>query len=193
MSSLHSQPKVILLDRDGVINFDSPDYILCPEQWLPIPRSLQAIALLKKHHIKVGLVSNQSALGRQTLGEDVFQTIHNKMMREIEAAGGSLDSIAYCPHHPDDGCTCRKPLPGLILTSLKALNVCHEPESVLMIGDSLRDVQAAVAAGVKPVLVQSGYGDASEILKKSQAIAPSIQAYDDLWSAVTSILGVPSC
>jgi len=191
MSSQHILPKVALLDRDGVINFDSPDYILTPEQWIPVPDSLQAIARLTTHHIKVGLVSNQSALGRQTISEDAFQAIHHKMMAEIEAVGGCLDHIAYCPHHPDDGCSCRKPLPGMIQTSLKALDL--NPESAIMIGDSLRDVQAAVAAGVKPILVQSGYGDADDILKKSQVIAPSIQAFPILWAAVTSLLGEVIC
>jgi len=186
-------PKAILLDRDGVINLDSPDYILTPEQWLPVPRSLEAIALLSQAHIKLGLVSNQSALGRQMIREDDFHAIHQKMMREIETAGGCLNHVAYCPHHPDDGCLCRKPLPGMIETSLQAFGLQHEPESVLMMGDSFRDVQAAVAAGVTPILVQSGYGDADKILTKSQAIAPNIQVYADLWTAVSAILGESIC
>lgn len=193
MSSQHILPKAILLDRDGVINFDSPDYILTPEQWLPVPHSLQAIALLKKYHIKVGLVSNQSALGRKKISPKVFQSIHRKMIQDIEAKGGCLDHIAYCPHHPDDGCTCRKPLAGMIQTSLKAFDLSNAPESVMMIGDSLRDVQAAMAGGVKPVLVQSGYGDANMILKKSQDIAPSIQVFPNLWTAITSILRASPC
>jgi len=193
MSYQHILPKVVLLDRDGVINFDSPDYILTPEQWIPVPDSLQAIARLTTHHIKVGLVSNQSALGRQTISENAFQAIHHKMMDEIEAVGGCLEHIAYCTHHPDDGCLCRKPLPGMIQTSLKAFDLSNEPQSILMIGDSLRDVQSAVAAGVQPILVQSGYGDADDILRKSRVIAPSIQAYPDLWMAVHAILGEAIC
>jgi len=193
MSCKQILPKAILLDRDGVINFDSPDYILKPEQWMPIPRSLEAIALLKQYAIKIGLVSNQSALGRNMLSHEVFQSIQVKMVREIEAAAGRLDYIAYCPHAPDDGCLCRKPLPGMIVSSLAALGLSHEPESVMMIGDSLRDVQAAVAGGIKPILVQSGYGDPERILHKSREIAPDIQDFPDLWTAVTTLLELPSC
>jgi len=193
MSYQHILPKAILLDRDGVINFDSPDYILTPEQWIPVPRSLEAMALLRKYHIKLGLVSNQSAVGRQMIRDEDFQAIHNKMMLETEAVGGCLEHIAYCTHHPDDGCLCRKPLPGMIQTSLKAFDLFNEPQSAIMIGDSLRDVQSAVAAGVQPILVQSGYGDADDILRQSRGIAPSIQAYPDLWTAVHAILGEAIC
>ncbi|MDQ6988135.1 MAG: D-glycero-beta-D-manno-heptose 1,7-bisphosphate 7-phosphatase [Mariprofundaceae bacterium] len=179
-------PKAVLLDRDGVINFDSPDYILRPEQWLPIPGSLQAIARLSRAGIRVAICSNQSALGRGMLDQQVFQTIHAKMLLAIEEAGGEIAHVAYCPHAPDDGCICRKPLPAMIDESLQVLQV--SAAEAIFIGDSIRDVQAAHAAGVAAMLVQSGYGDAAAILEKSQALMPDIRCYDDLAQAVDALL-----
>lgn len=181
-------PKAILLDRDGVINFDSPNYILSPEQWKPIPGSLEAIAKLTKANISIAIVSNQSAVGRGMMDNDTFQNIHAKMLLSIEAFGGRIDHVAYCPHAPDDGCSCRKPLPSMVLESLLALNLSNEPQNVCMIGDSLRDMQAAWAANVSGILVQSGYGNAAEILAKAQLHDPEIQSFPNLAAAVYSIL-----
>jgi D-glycero-D-manno-heptose 1,7-bisphosphate phosphatase len=181
-----SLPKAVLLDRDGVINFDSPDYILTPEQWQPIPGSLEAIAKLTRTGISVAICSNQSGLGRGMMNEELFRAIHAKMLLAIEEAGGMLSHSAYCPHCPDDGCSCRKPLPGLIFEALKALNV--EANEAIMVGDSSRDIEAAHAAGVDSVLVQSGYGNAEMILQRSLVINPEIRAYDNLASAVDTLL-----
>jgi len=180
-------PKAVLLDRDGVINFDSPDYILAPEQWLPVSGSLQAIARLSRAGIRVAICSNQSALGRGMLEQQVFQTIHAKMMLAIEEAGGEIAHVAYCPHAPGDGCACRKPLPGMINESLQVLQI--SAAEALFVGDSIRDVQAAHAAGVAAMLVQSGYGDAAAILEKSRALMPDIRCYADLAAAVDALLG----
>jgi len=179
------KPKAVLLDRDGVINFDSANYILTPAQWNPVPGSLQAIAQLTDAGIAVAICSNQSALGRGTLTQEVFQSIHAKMMLAIEEAGGEIAHVAYCPHAPDDGCTCRKPLPGLLNESLALLGVAAE--DALMIGDSIRDVQAAHAAGAQAVLVQSGYGNAADILEKSRALFTDIHAYPNLVTAVNAL------
>ena len=181
-------PTAILLDRDGVINFDSPDYILSPEQWKPIPGSLEAIAKLTQANIAVAIVSNQSAVGRGMIDSDTFQNIHAKMLLSIEALGGRIDHVAYCPHAPDAGCPCRKPLPGMVLESLAALNLDDKPQSVYMIGDSLRDMQAAWAAQVSGILVQSGYANAADILAKARLDDPDIQSFPDLATAVRSIL-----
>jgi len=181
-----SLPKAVLLDRDGVINFDSPDYILSPEQWNPIPGSLEAIARLTKAGIAVAIVSNQSGLGRGMMSEELFHAIHAKMLLAIEEAGGMLTHAAYCPHKPDDGCDCRKPKPGLIHEALAALGV--KPEESVMIGDSTRDIEAAQAAGVPSMLVQTGYGNAEAILQKSIAINPDITAYANLAAAVDALL-----
>lgn len=181
-------PKAVLLDRDGVINFDSPDYILSPDQWQPIPGSLEAIAALTAAGIPIAIVSNQSALGRGMISETTFRAIHAKMMQAIETTGGRIDHVAYCPHGPDDGCDCRKPLPGMITESLQALGLANAPQQALMIGDSLRDVQAALAADVPAMLVQSGYGDAAAILEKARGLDASIEAFDNLAAAVRHIL-----
>jgi len=182
-------PTAVLLDRDGVINFDSPDYILSPEQWLPIPGSLEAIARLHKAGIKVTIVSNQSGLGRGMMSQESFNAIHAKMMLAIEQAGGFISHVSYCPHGPDENCICRKPKPGMVLETLAALGLAERADQALFIGDSIRDVQAAYAAGVTAMLVQSGYGDADSILRKSRLVQADIQAYSNLAEAVTMILG----
>ncbi len=179
-------PKAVLLDRDGVINFDSPDYILAPEQWEAIPGSVEAIAKLTQAGIPVAICSNQSGLGRGMMNEELFHAIHAKMLLAIEEAGGMLTHSAYCPHKPEDHCDCRKPLPGLILEALDALDAA--PNEAIMIGDSTRDIEAAHAAGVPSILVQSGYGNAEVILQKSIAINPEIEAYPDLAAAVDALL-----
>lgn len=182
-----SLPKAVLLDRDGVINFDSPDYILAPEQWEAIPGSVEAIGRLTKAGIPVAICSNQSGLGRGMMNEELFHAIHAKMLLAIEEAGGMLTHTAYCPHKPEDLCQCRKPLPGLILESLDALGV--NANEAIMIGDSTRDIEAARAAEVSSMLVQSGYGNAEVILQKSLVINPEIKAFADLAEAVDHILG----
>jgi len=186
----HSRPdpilKAVLLDRDGVINFDSTDYILSPEQWLPIPGSLEAIGRLSKASIAVAICSNQSALGRGMINQQTFQAIHAKMMLAIEEQGGEIAHVAYCPHGPDDGCVCRKPLPGLLEESIAAMDV--SAADALMVGDSIRDVQAAHAANVPVWLVQSGHGDAAAILQKSRALIPDIRAFASLAAVVDALL-----
>jgi D-glycero-D-manno-heptose 1,7-bisphosphate phosphatase len=179
-------PKAVLLDRDGVINFDSPDYILSPDQWMPIPGSLEAIGRLSQAGIAVAICSNQSGLGRGMMDEETFRNIHAKMMLAIEEKGGEIGHVAYCPHGPEDDCTCRKPLPGLLEESMVALHV--SAGEALMIGDSIRDVQAAHAAGALCWLVQSGYGDADKILQKSRTLMPEIKAFPDLAAAVNVLL-----
>ncbi|OIQ00846.1 MAG: histidinol phosphate phosphatase [Zetaproteobacteria bacterium CG2_30_46_52] len=178
--------KLVLLDRDGVINFDSPDYILSPDQWQPIPGSLEAIALLKDAGLFVAICSNQSGLGRGMMSQDMFEAIQNKMVAATQTAGGSFDVISYCPHNPEAGCDCRKPKAGLLLQVLRELGV--NPDEAVMVGDSLRDVQAAIAAGVSAVLVSSGYGDAQSIWQKAQALQPGIKMYDNLASYVETLL-----
>ncbi|PCI02223.1 MAG: D-glycero-beta-D-manno-heptose-1,7-bisphosphate 7-phosphatase [Zetaproteobacteria bacterium] len=179
--------QTVILDRDGVINFDSPDYILSPEQWQAIPGSLEAIAKLKQAGKQVTVCSNQSALGRGMIDQTMFESIQAKMIAETEQAGGSFDYIAVCPHGPDDGCVCRKPLPGMLLDTFKALNI-QDKCTVIMVGDSYRDVQAAHAAGIDAVLVSSGYGDANMIFEKSKVLMPNIQIFSNLAAAIAYIL-----
>jgi len=187
-NTMRFNPKAVLLDRDGVINYESKNYILTPEQWRPVPGSLEAIARLTSAAIPVAICSNQSALSRGYFDDATMQAIHNKMITAIEIAGGRISYTAYCPHGPDDDCTCRKPLPGLVHEALEKLGLDAQPHDVMFIGDSLRDVQAAVAAGVRPALVQSGHGDDALIFRESRKLFPSIRAYPDLASIVDEIL-----
>jgi len=186
-------PLAILLDRDGVINFDSPDYILKPDQWIPIPGSLQAIARLCARNIPVAIVSNQSALGRGMIDHATFDAIHDGMMTAIEQAGGHITYTAYCPHTPEDRCDCRKPKSGLVLEALEVLGLQDQASSVILIGDSVRDVRAALDAHVHPILVQTGYGNATEILSRARRLDPGIRMYPELVSAVDHLLENPSC
>ena len=182
------RPKLVLLDRDGVINFDSPDYILAPEQWLPIPGSLEAIARLCKAGIEVAVCSNQSGLGRGMMSQETFDAIHAKMLAMVETAGGKFAHVAYCPHAPEANCDCRKPKPGMVHEILQSLGFAGEASETLFIGDSTRDVEAAHAANVAAVLVQSGYGDAASILEKCRRIDPEIRTFPDLAAAVDALL-----
>jgi len=190
---LTHSPLAILLDRDGVINFDSPDYILTPDQWIPIPGSLQAIARLCARNIPVAIVSNQSALGRGMIDHATFDAIHDEMMTAIEQAGGRITHTAYCPHTPEDRCNCRKPKSGLVLEALDVLGLQDQASFVILIGDSVRDVRAAIDAHVQPVLVQTGYGNAAEILNQARKLDPGIRMYPDLASVVDHLLENPSC
>jgi D-glycero-D-manno-heptose 1,7-bisphosphate phosphatase len=187
-----SLPKAVLLDRDGVINFDSPDYILTPDQWRPIPGSLEAIAALSRAGVPVAIVSNQSALGRGMFDAATMEAIHMRMIAAIETAGGRIAHTAYCPHAPEDDCACRKPKPGLLTEALQALGIRDAAQAV-MIGDSVRDVEAALAVGVRPVLVRTGYGDAGAILAKARGLVPDIPVYDDLAAAVADLLQEATC
>ncbi len=187
------KPEAVLLDRDGVINFDSPDYILTPEQWRPIPGSLNAVARLKRASIPVAIVSNQSALGRGMLDQNTFNAIHARMMLAISEAGGRIAHVAYCPHAPEDKCACRKPGPKLIRDTLARLGLAARASHVVLIGDSIRDVQAALAAGVIPMLVSTGYGDAEAIFAGACALFPAVERFSDLAAAVDALLKETPC
>jgi D-glycero-D-manno-heptose 1,7-bisphosphate phosphatase len=148
--------KLIILDRDGVINHDSDAFIKSPDEWRPIAGSLEAIARLGKAGYRVVVATNQSGVGRGLFDLATLAAIHTKMHRAVIAAGGHLDAIFFCPHAADAHCHCRKPEPGMLEEILRRFQV--EPQSVTAVGDSLRDLQAAAAVGTKPVLVLTGKG-----------------------------------
>lgn len=147
---------LIILDRDGVINEDSDDYIKTPDEWIPIPGSLEAIAKLNQAGHQVVVVTNQSGIARGLYDEKTLDEIHVKMKRMLAEVGGHLDGIFYCPHHPDDQCDCRKPKPGLMHQVAEALQTNFH--NALMVGDAERDIDCAHAAGCKAVLVLTGKG-----------------------------------
>jgi len=148
--------KLIILDRDGTINFDSDQYIKSPAEWRPIPGSLEAIARLSQGGWRVVVATNQSGIARGLFDMATLNAIHAEMHRAVGQAGGRIDAIFFCPHAADASCGCRKPKPGLLLEIGSRLDA--ELKGVPMVGDALRDLQAAAAVGAKPWLVLTGKG-----------------------------------
>jgi D-glycero-D-manno-heptose 1,7-bisphosphate phosphatase len=148
--------KLVILDRDGTINHDSDQYIKSPAEWKPIKGSLEAIARLTQAGWHVVVATNQSGIGRGLFDMATLNAIHDSMHRAVHQAGGRIDAVFFCPHADASNCECRKPKPGMLLEIAKRMNVGLE--GVPMVGDSLRDLQAASAAGAKPVLVLTGKG-----------------------------------
>jgi D-glycero-D-manno-heptose 1,7-bisphosphate phosphatase len=147
---------LIILDRDGVINFDSEQFIKSPDEWRPIPGSLEAIARLNRWGWRVVVATNQSGVGRGLFDMDTLNAIHDKMMKSLAQVGGKIDAIFYCPHTADSTCACRKPQPGLLWQIGERFNA--DLAGVPVVGDSLRDLQAGVAVGAMPCLVLTGKG-----------------------------------
>ena len=147
---------LVILDRDGVINHDSDDYIKSPDEWQPLPGSLEAIARLCRADYTVVVATNQAGVGRGLFSQEMLIRIHRKMASSIRDKGGRLDSVFFCPHSPAEQCGCRKPKPGMLLEISDRLGIGLS--SVPVVGDSLRDLEAAEAAGAIPVLVKTGRG-----------------------------------
>ncbi|HEX2667336.1 MAG TPA: D-glycero-beta-D-manno-heptose 1,7-bisphosphate 7-phosphatase [Gammaproteobacteria bacterium] len=173
--------RLVILDRDGVINRESDAFIKTPEEWEPLPGSLEAIARLYKSGYTVVVASNQSGVGRHLFSLDTLAAIHGRMKREVEAAGGKIDSIFFCPHTPGDGCDCRKPKPGLLHQIAERYQLSLK--GVPMIGDSARDLAAARAVGGRAILVRTGNG-----LKALEEEHDEIEDYADLAAAVSQLL-----
>lgn len=181
MSAPH---RIVVLDRDGVINYDSDDYIKSAREWQALPGSIAAISQLCAAGYRVAVISNQSGIGRGLFDVAALERIHAKMVAEIEAAGGRLDGIYYCPHTPDDDCACRKPRTGL-LDELKADFGLTTLEGVPLIGDKASDLELARAVGARGILVRSGKGArAAAALEEDTAV----EIYDDLAAAVDALL-----
>ena len=149
--------KLIILDRDGVINEDSDDFIKSTEEFIPIEGSLEAIARLNQSGYSVVIATNQSGIARGFFDLNTLNSIHEKLRRLLAPFGGHIDAIFFCPHGPDDNCTCRKPKMGLFDEIKQRFGI--ELYDVFAVGDSLRDLQAAQAAGANPVLVRTGKGE----------------------------------
>lgn len=187
MSKTPAGPAVFL-DRDGVINRDSPDYITSWDQFRFLPGSLSAIRRLTEAGRTVIVITNQSAVGRGMMEAATLERMHRNLCREVAAHGGRLDAIFHCPHHPDAGCTCRKPAPGLIRQAQRRFAI--DLAAATMIGDSARDVQCGTRAGCgRTILVRSGLHDHLARLA-SQGLAPDRVA-DDLAAAVDWLLAQP--
>ncbi len=174
---------LIILDRDGVINEDSDDYIKSPSEWHAIPGSLEAIAKLNRNNYQVIVITNQSGIGRKKFTIDNLNEIHAKMQAHLNQYGGVIDAVFFCPHTPREECSCRKPKPGLY-------NQVHErlrfPMSkVFCVGDTMSDVNAARSAGGKPILVKTGKGQ-REI--DNGDVPAGIPIYENLTSFVDELL-----
>jgi len=179
-----SDIKLVILDRDGVINVDSPDYIKSPEEWLPIPGSIEAISQLCKAHYTVAIATNQSGLARGLYDLDTMHAMHHKMQTLIKEQGGSIDHVFYCPHAPWDNCECRKPKTRL-LEQIAAHYHCDLTD-VPFIGDSLRDVQAARAMQCHPILVKTGKGE--KTLQEATDELDNVPVFENLLKAVEALL-----
>ncbi|MEO8145043.1 MAG: D-glycero-beta-D-manno-heptose 1,7-bisphosphate 7-phosphatase [Betaproteobacteria bacterium] len=148
--------KLVILDRDGTINQDSDQYIKSPLEWKPIPGSLEAIARLTQGGWRIVVATNQSGIARGLFDMSTLNAIHAEMHRAVGQAGGRIDAVFFCPHAADSHCACRKPKPGLLREIGSRFDV--DLKGVPMIGDSLRDVEAAAAVGAQPYLVLTGKG-----------------------------------
>ena len=180
--------KIVILDRDGVINEDSPDFIKSTQEWKPIPGSLEAIARLTHAGYRVLVASNQSGIGRGLFDFGALFAMHDKMHRLLAELGGRIDGVFFCPHTDDDRCDCRKPKAGLLLDIARRFQI--ELSSVPAVGDSLRDIQAARAAGARPILVLTGNG--RETARDRPEELRGVEVYDDLLAFTAALLGQKS-
>lgn len=175
--------KLVILDRDGVINQDSEQFIKTPDEWKPIPGSLEAIARLNHTGYRVVVASNQSGLGRGLFDMATLNAINEKMYKALAQTGGRIDALFYCPHAAEASCACRKPKPGMFEDIARRFNTSLL--EVMSVGDSLRDMQAAATAGALPILVLTGKG------KKTQSaggLPANTRVYDDLANAVRAVI-----
>jgi D-glycero-D-manno-heptose 1,7-bisphosphate phosphatase len=175
--------KLVILDRDGVINYDSAGFIKKPEEWKPIPGSLEAIARLNQDGYRVVVATNQSGVGRGLLDMATLNAITDKMHKALAQAGGRIDAVFYCPHTQDANCKCRKPKPGLYEDIASRFNV--DLSGTPCVGDSLRDLQAAQQVGAQPILVLTGKGKQTA---KQGGLPPNTRTYADLDAAVKSLI-----
>ena len=178
--------KLIILDRDGVINEDSDHYVRSAEQWIPIEGSIEAIAMLSHAGYTVVIATNQSGLARGYFDEQALMAMHNKMQRLVLEKGGRINGIYFCPHDPDDHCTCRKPNNGMIEQILQDYHA--SPEQTWVIGDSLRDLQAGVKSHCNIALVLTGKGNKTkqQLRDLHDTFSPTI--YDNLKQFVSDLL-----
>jgi len=167
--------KLILLDRDGVINRDSDAFVKSASEFLPLPGAMAAIADLCRTGFQVAVCTNQSGIGRGLFTETELARIHDKLNRLVDDAGGRILAIRYCPHHPDDGCQCRKPAPGMVRSLMNELDA--QPADTTVVGDSLRDLEAGRSAGCRAVLVRTGNGARTETEARA---AGYDEVFDDL-------------
>jgi D-glycero-D-manno-heptose 1,7-bisphosphate phosphatase len=177
------QVKLIVLDRDGVINYDSEQFIKSPDEWRPIPGSLEAISRLNHAGFRVVVATNQSGLGRGLFDMATLIAINDKMHKALAQIGGRIDALFYCPHTADSACECRKPKPGMLIEIGNRFGV--ELTGVPCVGDSVRDLQAAAAVDAQPILVLTGKGEKT---LRDGAFPTNTVIFPDLAFVVTALL-----
>ncbi len=182
--------KLIILDRDGVINHDSDAYIKSPAEWLPIEGSLAAISRLNQAGWKVVVASNQSGVGRGLFSAHTLTQIHLHMRAQLASVGARIDALFFCPHGPDDGCDCRKPKTGMLRDIARRFDISLH--GVPLVGDSLRDLQAASAMGCAPWLVLSGKGQQTLANQACAPLPADTQVRANLAAVVDSLLETPT-
>lgn len=176
----------IILDRDGVINADSDAFIKSLDEWRPLPGSLEAIARLSQAGYAVHVATNQSGIWRGLLSEATLQSMHDLLCRQVNSIGGEIASIRYCPHGPEQDCCCRKPRPGMYLAA--ATEFGFELDGVPIVGDSLRDLEAAAAVSAKPILVLTGKGRRT---LDAGGLPSGTLVFDDLAAVAEAMLAEP--
>ena len=176
--------KLIILDRDGVINQDSDNFIKTVDEFIPLPGSVEAIAKLKQAGYKVFIATNQSGIYRGFYTEETLHAMHDKLATLLKEYDVEIDGIEFCPHGPDDNCDCRKPKAGMYLNIAKRAGLSNF-SNILVVGDSLRDLQAAQSVNAKPYLVRTGKGERT--IKKGEGL-DGVPVYNDLLDFVTQLL-----
>lgn len=176
--------KLVILDRDGVINVDRPgDYVKSDAEWQAIPGSLEAVGALCRNEFHIVVLTNQSGLARGSLTIEDLNAIHRKMLAHLSQYGGAIDAILFCPHAPEDGCGCRKPKPGLFHELARRLRISLD--GITAVGDKLSDIEAARAAGAAPVLVRTGYGQG---LVDAGTVPAGVPVYPDLAAVAADLV-----
>lgn len=187
MRPLTDNTKLVILDRDGVVNYDSKAYVKSAMEWNPLPGSIKAISDLNKAGIIVCIATNQSGLGRGYFDISDFIACQEKLSSLLKPHGGKIDAVFFCPHSPDDDCGCRKPKSQMAKEALARFKVL--PENAIFVGDSLRDLQSAEAAGIFPVLVKTGNGDKTLLKPETNNLETKpLLCFSDLSEFVASLL-----
>jgi D-glycero-D-manno-heptose 1,7-bisphosphate phosphatase len=179
--------KLIILDRDGVINYDSDEFIKSPDEWIPIPGSLEAIARLNQAGYRVVVATNQSGIARGLFNIVTLNAIHQKMHAAAQRVGADIDAVFFCPHAADDNCDCRKPKAGMLYEIAKRFSVSLK--GVPNVGDSLRDLQSGFIVGCTPYLVLTGKGERT--LAKG-GLPPGTTIHENLAAVVDHLLKTPA-
>ena len=181
--------KLVILGRDGILNEFRDDHVKAPEEWYPIPGALEAVSRLNHAGWHAVVATNQSGIGRGMIDMASVNAVHADMLKQLQAVGGRIDAVFFCPHTPEDQCDCRKPLPGLMRDIGKRYGI--DLKHVPLVGDTLRDLQAAQAAGCEPHLIRSGRASVlgPELVELMVDQVPGTRVHDDLAAFAEHLLG----